>query len=257
MPDITPLPVPPTREDADTFSTRADAFLLALQAVFAPELNTLRAEFLQLALDTANARDSAEASALLAAAEASSGLLGNFAGPWSTLSGALSRPASVYHDNRFWLLLVDLANVALSEPDAGNPDWLDARLVRETGATFSGSVEGPSANFAILQSSTATLERIQEGHQTVTGTTPTIGAAGANNGTWDLTGNSTPTVSLTDNTSFYLRVSDGAGYTIDWGSSGVVWLGDSGALPETGYAHFTFWRVNGTTYGVFINSSAS
>lgn len=257
MPNITPLPVPPTREDAETFAVRADAYLLALQAVFAPELNLLRSEFLTLASNSEDAKNAAEAAATLADAAASAGLLGYFVGVWSTLSGSLAKPASTYHSGKFWLLVTDLANVALSEPSGSNPDWMDAQLVRETGATFTGAVSGPSATFTNLTAPTATVNSLREAHQTITGTAPTITATASNNATWDLTGNSTPVVNLTDNTSLYLRISDGSAFSINWGSSGVVWVGDLPVLPTTGYAHVVLWRVAGTTYGVYVNDSAS
>lgn len=48
----------------------------------------------------------------------------NFKGEWSSLTGALNKPASVYHNGVFWLLLNDLADVTASEPSATNSDWL-------------------------------------------------------------------------------------------------------------------------------------
>ena len=53
----------------------------------------------------------------------------NFKGEWSTLSGALSKPACVKHGSRFWLLLNNLANVAASVPSDGNPDWTETDRV--------------------------------------------------------------------------------------------------------------------------------
>lgn len=46
----------------------------------------------------------------------------NFRGLWSTLSGPLNKPASVKHNNRIWLLLNNLADVAASEPGVSG-DW--------------------------------------------------------------------------------------------------------------------------------------
>lgn len=40
----------------------------------------------------------------------------NFKGPWSSLSGPLNTPASVLHNNQYWVLLSNLANVAANEP---------------------------------------------------------------------------------------------------------------------------------------------
>lgn len=46
----------------------------------------------------------------------------NFKGLWSSLSGPLNKPASVKHNNRIWLLLNNLADVAASEPGV-SADW--------------------------------------------------------------------------------------------------------------------------------------
>ena len=66
------------------------------------------------AITSANTASSASSVAVGAA---------NFKGMWSSLTGALSRPACVKHNGRFWLLLADLPNVTLSEPTTGNAAW--------------------------------------------------------------------------------------------------------------------------------------
>lgn len=73
---------------------------------------------------------SASENAILAAASASQAAdverlvtaASNFKGMWSSLSGALNKPASVKHNGRFWLLLNNLANVAASQPGV-SADW--------------------------------------------------------------------------------------------------------------------------------------
>lgn len=47
----------------------------------------------------------------------------HYEGVWSTMSGALPKPASVFHNDTFWMALDDIADVAASEPDSENPDW--------------------------------------------------------------------------------------------------------------------------------------
>lgn len=47
----------------------------------------------------------------------------NYVGNWSDKTGALSQPASVWHNNAFWLLNTDLADVTASEPSDANADW--------------------------------------------------------------------------------------------------------------------------------------
>ena len=91
---ITPLPTPPSRNDPEaTFVSRANDFLGALPA-FGTEANALAAAVNADKTATETAAEIAPVS--LAAA--------NFKGSWSTLTGALSVPASVFHSDKFWTL---------------------------------------------------------------------------------------------------------------------------------------------------------
>lgn len=62
------------------------------------------------ATDAGNAKDIAEAYA-------------NYSGVWSSLTGALNIPSSVFHNDTFWMLLGDIADVTASEPSGANSDW--------------------------------------------------------------------------------------------------------------------------------------
>lgn len=65
------------------------------------------------AVDATNdARDQAEAARDIALASA------NFKGRWGDLTGAVSVPASVYHDGYYWILLDNLADVTAEAPGA-------------------------------------------------------------------------------------------------------------------------------------------
>jgi hypothetical protein len=126
-PQITALPDAPSRADAPTaFSTKADAFVAALPG-FGDEANTV-AEFCNakaVAADssaTAAALSETNAAASAAAAQG----VANFQGTWASLVGALNTPATVYHSNKFWVLLNNLADVTASEPSASNSDWTES-----------------------------------------------------------------------------------------------------------------------------------
>ena len=159
---ITALPTPPSRANSPSdFSTKADALLGALPQ-FVTEANDLQADVNakqtqaaasattateQAALATTNgaaqvalaaeqaalaatngatqvalATEQAQQAAASAAAAASSA---NNKGAWASLTGALAVPATVYHNNRFWMLLNSVANVAASEPGV-SADWVVA-----------------------------------------------------------------------------------------------------------------------------------
>lgn len=47
----------------------------------------------------------------------------NFKGEWSSLTGALTVPSTVYHNGTYWQLLDDIPDVTASEPTLVNTDW--------------------------------------------------------------------------------------------------------------------------------------
>lgn len=120
---ITALPTPPTRDDPSNFAQRADDFLAALPA-FATETNAVAAEVEadRVAVDAQTALVLPAASAALGAA--------NYKGVWSSMSGAVALPASVYHAGRFWIALEAIANVATETPGVSSK-W--APLVDDVG----------------------------------------------------------------------------------------------------------------------------
>ncbi len=119
---ITALPTPPSRQDPANFSDRADEFLGALPT-FATEANALAADVTADEATASAAAISAAASAVTAAAsEANIIALANFKGEWSSLTGALNKPASVFHNGTYWALLNNLANVTTSQPGV-SADW--------------------------------------------------------------------------------------------------------------------------------------
>ena len=162
FPTITTLPDAPQRgEVADTFTTKANAFVAALstlesdinawttyaQGTFTNDLNAIK-DAAQLAETNAETyknaaegfKDSAE-EAVTDAQEAVSDAqeveaafysLQNFKGLWSDLTGAINTPASVKHNGVFWLLLNNLADVTVSEPSTTNTDWTKAKDDVET-----------------------------------------------------------------------------------------------------------------------------
>lgn len=112
MPPISALPAAPDPNDRSTFNARAYPWSVALNGMTS-EINAVLP-----AIDSASA---ASAAAIAAA---------NYKGLWSSLSGALAIPATVFHNNARWLLLENLANVATEEPGV-SAKW----------ASLSGTVE--------------------------------------------------------------------------------------------------------------------
>lgn len=120
---MTPLPTPPTRDDPANFAQRADDFMAALPH-FATEANALAAE-----VDGNRATVAGQTALVIPAASAALGAA-NYKGVWSSMSGAVALPASVYHAGRFWIALEAIANVATETPGVSSK-W--APLVDDVG----------------------------------------------------------------------------------------------------------------------------
>ena len=88
---------------------------------------------------------------------------------------------------------------------------------------------------------------------TVTGTTPALSPTSGSIQTWTLTGTSTPTLGVwASGQSMTLLIDDGAAYTVNWASMGVVWKTGGGAAPTllaTGYTVLVLVKVGSTLYG--------
>lgn len=140
---ITPLPTPPSTSDPVNFDTRADLFLGALPA-FQTEANNLATN----AYNNAVSADSSASAAITSAVDANNASMmalaaANFKGLWSSLTGALNKPATVKHNGKFWALLNNLANVAASQPGV-SADWtvLDSLQVTQTISTNTTATAG-------------------------------------------------------------------------------------------------------------------
>ena len=100
---VTALPAPaPQTNDPTNFATRGDLLLAALPANVT-QMNAL----------AANVLNNAQYVELQATAGLASS---NYKGLWSSLTGALNMPASVYHAGFFWQLEANLANVTTATP---------------------------------------------------------------------------------------------------------------------------------------------
>lgn len=106
---ITPLPALPSRARPASFASEADIFLNALP-VFVTEVNGLAVQY-----ENDASILSMNTPLVIAAA--------NFKGLWSSLSGALNVPASVYHNGAYWALSSNLADVSAKTPGVDS-EWL-------------------------------------------------------------------------------------------------------------------------------------
>jgi hypothetical protein len=101
--------LPAFRTEINTFGAYVDSAGAAIDAdVAAADASEANAAA------SANAAD-ASAQLALSYKDLAAGTA-NFKGAWSSLSGAISIPAAVYHNGLTWVLLSNLANVAAAEP---------------------------------------------------------------------------------------------------------------------------------------------
>jgi len=140
---IPSLGSPPLTTDPANFDTRADTLYgTSLPAVitstntWSGQVNTVAGEVNTNASNASASAIASAASAVTSAGHAATALTyslnaassANFEGAWSSLTGALNKPASVSHIGRVWLLLNNLADVTLSEPGV-TADWLALGVV--------------------------------------------------------------------------------------------------------------------------------
>ena len=116
--DLPPAPNSGT-DTPSQFDTKANNFVAGQVAMVGEEnalsawQNTTATQVYDNAVEAKTSADAAELSAI------SSG----YSGTWSSLTGALNKPATVFHNELFWYLNNDLADVTASEPRALNADW--------------------------------------------------------------------------------------------------------------------------------------
>jgi len=87
----------------------------------------------------------------------------------------------------------------------------------------------------------------------LSGTTPALDPDNGSIQTWTLSGNSTPTDSLSAGESITLMVNDGTAYTITWPT--MTWVNNAGAAPTlatSGYTVVVLWKVSTTLYGALV-----
>lgn len=120
----------PNTAEPETFNDDADQWAADL-IPWTAEVNALangaNDTAAQVDADKIASAASAAASATSAAnalvSENAAAASADFKGLWSSLTGALNKPATVSHNGSFWALLNNLADVTASTPSLANADW--------------------------------------------------------------------------------------------------------------------------------------
>jgi len=98
---------------------------------------------------------------------------------------------------------------------------------------------------------------IAENVYALSGTTPALNPTNGTIQTWTLSGNSTPTDSLSSGESITLMINDGTAYTITWPT--ITWVNNLGIAPTlatSGYTTIIIWKVSTTLYGALVGDRA-
>lgn len=150
---VAPVPEPvPQRADRKNFAVRGDAVLTWMPGGMAGVNSNIG--YLKDSLDyidqevaatEANVSASQELLALTTEQANIAGFTANYKGAWSSLAGALNKPASVSHGGLFWLLENNLANVATSEPGMTS-DWTRIPGVVEVATPINSSPAAGATN---------------------------------------------------------------------------------------------------------------
>ena len=107
---------------------------------------------------------------------------------------------------------------------------------------ISPSITSPSITGTILEDVYA-----------LSGTTPALDPDNGSVQTWTLTGNSTPTDSLSAGEAITIMIDDGTAYTITWPT--ITWVNNAGSAPTlatSGYTVVAIWKVSTTLYGALV-----
>lgn len=157
-PTIDALPEAPLRnQDGPTFNNKAAAFVSALDP-FGDDVDAVGTWMKSAADFTEEQAGFAEDSATAAeVSRAAAYNVANFKGTWSSLSGALNKPATVLHQGAYWALLNNLADVTASQPGATS-DWEFTSGTRwRTPYTASATLAANSQNTIIATSAPADM----------------------------------------------------------------------------------------------------
>lgn len=122
---------PPNRAQSQTDFNANMATWISYTTTFQPLYNTFATQANALAVEVNGYKVSAEGTladteqvyAAAVVAKNASEAAANYKGDWSSLSGALNKPATVSHAGGFWALKNNLANVTASTPSITNADW--------------------------------------------------------------------------------------------------------------------------------------
>lgn len=162
VPVAIPDPSLPLADPADraTFTARKLEHLRWEKENLSPGAKALADASYNNALDAQGSATSALASKSAAAtSEANAAATANLKGTWSSLTGAIAKPASVSHNGAIWGLLNNLADVTLSQPGV-TADWVWISGAFPTQRINTNTTAVPNVSYVLYGACTLTAPAI-------------------------------------------------------------------------------------------------
>ena len=163
---VVPVPIPPAGlplpdpGDRATFSARKLEQLRWANNEYSTGSLALADASYSNALDSqVSAVDALASKNAAALSEANAAASANFKGAWSSLTGAIAKPASVSHNGAYWALLNNLADVTASQPGV-TADWAFVSGAFPVQRINSNTTAVPNVRYVIYGACTLTAPAI-------------------------------------------------------------------------------------------------
>ena len=186
---------------------------------------------------------------------------------WSTINptwldgSAPSLPVSGYGLVELWKVGSTIYGASLASGVAsggGTPASPTTAVQFNSGGSFAGSSDFTWNGSTLSVTGTITSKNVATSVYTISdGTGVVINPANGGIQLWTLGASRTPTApAFAAGESVTLMIDDGSGYTVDWNSINVNWIGGSApTLATSGYTPIELWKVGSTVYGVGVAAS--
>ena len=172
-------------------------------------------------------------------------------------TAAVSEFSFIAPVTRAELNILDGATVTTAELNILDGVTATTAEINSNDITTLGTTEASKVVTADANGDVSFANGIAENVFALSGTTPALDPTNGTIQTWTLSGDSTPTDSLSEGESITLMINDGTSYTITWPT--ITWVNNLGVAPTlatSGYTTIIIWKVSTTLYGALVGDRA-
>ena len=172
-------------------------------------------------------------------------------------TAAVSEFSFIAPVTRAELNILDGATVTTAELNILDGVTATTAEINYNDITTLGTTEASKVVTADANGDVSFANGIAENVFALSGTTPALDPTNGTIQTWTLSGDSTPTDSLSEGESITLMINDGTSYTITWPT--ITWVNNLGVAPTlatSGYITIIIWKVSTTLYGALVGDRA-